>query len=72
MISDSSSEVFTEISGIVDESEDADRKSKGRDIGYALAANSCEGVYSVESCTITALDVISAFAVPDPGYILAQ
>ncbi len=48
------------------------RNGKGRDIGYALAANSCEGVYSVESCTITALDVISAFAVPDPGYILAE
>ncbi len=48
MISDSSSEVFTEISGIVDESEDADRKGKGRDIGYALARGSCEGATSVE------------------------
>jgi hypothetical protein len=45
---------------------------KGRDIGYALAANSCEGVNSVESCTITALDAITAFAVPNPSYILAE
>ena len=42
-------------------------KGKGRDIGYALAARSCEEANSVESCTITALDVITAFAVPDPG-----
>jgi len=39
---------------------------KGRDFGYALAALSCEGVNSVESCTITALDVITAFAVQTP------
>jgi hypothetical protein len=26
----------------------------------------------VESCTITALDAITAFAVADPGYILAE
>jgi len=45
---------------------------KGRDIGYALAANSCEGASRVESCTITALDVITAFAVPNPSYILAE
>jgi hypothetical protein len=43
------------------------RNSKGRDIGYALATDSCEGVYSVEACTITALDVITAFAVPNPN-----
>jgi hypothetical protein len=43
------------------------RRGKGRDIGYALAANSCEGVNSVEACTITALDVITAFAVPNPS-----
>ena len=40
---------------------------KGCDIGYALAANSCEGVNSVEACTVTALDAITAFAVPNPG-----
>src|SRR5215813_5162245 len=39
---------------------------KGRDFGYALAIRSCEGVNSVESCTITALDVITAFAVQTP------
>ena len=47
-------------------------KGKGRDLGYALAASSCEGADRVESCTITALDVISAFAVTDPGYVLAE
>jgi len=47
-------------------------KEKGRDLGYALAANSCEGVDRVESCTITALDVTAAFAAPGPGYVLAE
>jgi hypothetical protein len=42
-------------------------KGKGRDIGYALAASSCEGANRVESCTITALDVITAFAVLTPA-----
>ena len=42
-------------------------KGKGRDIGYALAADSCEGASSVEACTITAFDVITAFAVPTPA-----
>jgi hypothetical protein len=27
---------------------------KGRDIGYALAAASCEGANSVDACTVTA------------------
>jgi hypothetical protein len=40
---------------------------KGCDIGYGLAANSCEGVNSVDTCTVTALDAITAFAVPNPG-----
>jgi hypothetical protein len=40
---------------------------KGCDFGYALAANSCEGVTSVDACTVTALDAITAFAVPNPG-----
>ena len=39
---------------------------KGCDIGYGLAANSCEGVNSVDACTVTALDAITAFAVPNP------
>src|SRR6476660_4987082 len=45
--------------------------SKGCDIGYALAANSCEGVNNVDACTVTALDATTAFAVPDPGSPLA-
>ncbi|MGB0018435.1 MAG: hypothetical protein WBQ12_17145, partial [Candidatus Sulfotelmatobacter sp.] len=42
-------------------------KGKGCDIGYALAASSCEGANSVEACTVTALDAITAFAVPNPN-----
>ena len=42
-------------------------KGKGCDIGYALAASSCEGANSVEACTVTALDAIAAFAVPNPN-----
>jgi len=48
------------------------KKLKGRDLGYALAVSSCEGADRVESCTITALDVITAFAATDPSYILAE
>ena len=29
--------------------------------------SSCEGAYSVEACTVTALDAITAFAIPTPG-----
>jgi hypothetical protein len=29
-------------------------KDKGCDIGYALAASSCEGVNSMDACTVTA------------------
>jgi hypothetical protein len=43
-------------------------KGKGCDIGYALATSSCEGADSVEACTVTALDAITAFAVPNPNY----
>jgi len=42
--------------------------SKGRDIGYALATSSCEGANSVEACTVTALDAITVFAVPNPNF----
>jgi hypothetical protein len=42
-------------------------KGKGCDIGYALAISSCEEVDSVEACTVTALDAITAFAVPNPN-----
>ena len=47
------------------------KNSKGCDIGYALAANSCEGANNVDACTVTALDATTAFAVPDPGPLLA-
>jgi hypothetical protein len=43
-------------------------KGKGCDIGYALAISSCEGANSVEACTVTALDAITAFAVPNPNF----
>jgi hypothetical protein len=42
-------------------------KGKGCDIGYALAISSCEEANSVEACTVTALDAITAFAVPNPN-----
>ena len=45
----------------------AEQKGKGCDIGYALASNSCEGATSVEARTVTALDAITAFAVPNPN-----
>jgi hypothetical protein len=44
------------------------RKAKGCDIGYAPAASSCEGAFGVDACTVTALDAITAFAVPNPNY----
>jgi hypothetical protein len=52
-----------------DERQDkfAGKNRKGRDIGYALAASSCEGANSVETCTVTAPDAITAFAVPNPS-----
>ena len=48
-------------------SEENARKGKGCDIGYALAINSCEGVNNVDACTVTALDAITAFTVPNPN-----
>jgi hypothetical protein len=47
-------------------------KGKGCDIGYALATSSCEGANSVETCTVTALDVNTAFAAPNPDFPLAE
>jgi hypothetical protein len=46
---------------------DIREKSKGCDIGYALAASSCEEANSVDACTVTALDATTAFAVPNPN-----
>jgi len=40
---------------------------KGCDIGYALATSSCEGTNGVDARTVTALDVNTAFAVPNPN-----
>ena len=42
-------------------------KEKGCDVGYALAANSCERVRDVDACTVTAFDAITVFTVPNPG-----
>jgi len=42
-------------------------KEKGCDFGYGLADNSCERVPGVDACTVAAFDVITAFAVPNPG-----
>jgi hypothetical protein len=43
-------------------------EGKGCDMGYALAISSCEGANRVEACTVTALDAITAFAVPNPNH----
>ncbi len=40
---------------------------KGCDIGYAPAICSCEEANSVDTCTVAALDAITAFAVPNPN-----
>jgi len=40
---------------------------KGCDIGYAPAASSCERANRVDTCTVAALDAITAFAIPNPG-----
>lgn len=48
-----------------------DEKLKGCDVGYALATNSCEGAGSVDACTVTAPDAITAFAISNPGPFLA-
>jgi hypothetical protein len=43
------------------------RNGKGCDIGYAPATSSCEEANSVDTCTVAALDAITAFAVPNPN-----
>jgi len=43
------------------------KNGKGRDIGYAPAASSCERANCVDACTVVALDAITAFAVPNPN-----
>jgi len=54
--------------GLPTKMEENRENRKGRDIGYALAASSCEEANSVEACTVTALDAITAFAVPNPNF----
>ena len=49
------------------EGRNGGEKEKGCDFGYALAADSCEGVTGVDACTVTAFDMTTAFAVPDPS-----
>ena len=44
---------------------------KGCGIGYALAADSYEGVSGVDARTVAAPDAITAFAVPNPRLFLA-
>jgi len=48
------------------------KNSKGCDIGYAPAANSCEGANNPDACTVTAFDATTAFAIPDPNWLLAE
>jgi hypothetical protein len=52
--------------------QEEDKNRKGCDIGYGLAASFCEEANSVDPCTVTALDVIAAFAVPNPNGLLAE
>jgi len=44
-----------------------EERKKGCGLGYALAVNSCEGVSSVDACTVAAPDAITALAVPNPS-----
>jgi hypothetical protein len=43
-------------------------KGKGCDLGYTLAANSCEGANRVEHAPSQPFDAITAFAVPNPNF----
>jgi hypothetical protein len=47
-------------------------KERSCSIGYALAVNLCERVGSVDACTTTAPNAITAFAVPSPGCFSQQ
>src|ERR1039458_7606864 len=46
-------------------------KGKGCDIGYALAASSCEGAHSVDACTVAALRCNHRFCGSKPQLLLA-
>jgi hypothetical protein len=43
------------------------KNGKGCDIGYVPAISSYEEANSVDTCTVAALDAITAFAVPNPN-----
>ena len=43
------------------------KNGKGCDFGYAPAICSCERANNVDTCTVAALDAITAFAVPNPS-----
>jgi hypothetical protein len=45
------------------------KNRKDCDIGYAPAANSCEGVRDPDTCTVAVLDATIAFAILNPGYL---
>src|SRR5438552_7448521 len=47
-------------------------REKGCDIGYALAAGSCEEAASVETCTVTAPRCDHCFRSPRPQLLLAE
>ena len=51
----------------IDRMISAPENRKGCDIGYAPAICSCERANSVDTCTVAALDAITAFAVPNPS-----
>jgi hypothetical protein len=56
----------------VETGETPSKKGKGCDIGYALAASSREEADNVDTCTVTAPDAITTFAVSNPNYSLAE
>jgi hypothetical protein len=45
---------------------------RGCDFGCALASSFCEEANSVDTRTVTASDMITAFAVPNPNSVLAE
>jgi hypothetical protein len=51
----------------MDQMISAPESGKGCHLGYASAICSCEEANSVDTCTVAALDVITAFAVPNPN-----
>ncbi len=50
----------------------AGKNYKGRDIGYALAAASCEGAHSVDACTVTTPWCDLCFRSSEPQPLLAE